>query len=328
MQQIADTLGISKVSVSKALNNQPGVGPKLREAIYQKARELGYEKKSRDTSKILVDQLGLLVSDRYYFENEQFYTKIHFFLLQECSRRKIGLYLHVLDHDKSPEEDLVPFLQDHSFQGLFVTGWMEDPYLDLLIHHPIPKVAIDFYRFTMAMDSVIIDNYYAGYLATSYLIEHGHRDIGFLGDQRSTSSVSDRFYGYLKALDQNELKYRTQWHIAENYEKGMFTHKFSVPQPLPTSFVCHCDSAAYQLMLLLRGQGVKVPGDVSLIAFDNTDSSQKSNPKITTIDIDKQHLAVKGLEQLLWRIEHPLAEPQRVELNTRLIERETVQTLT
>lgn len=325
MQQIADDLGISKVSVSKALNDQPGVSAALRMRIRQKAREMGYDRKIRDQDRRRASRLGLLVSDRYYFENEQFYTKIHMFLLQECSRKKIGLYLHVLDHNKGAEEDLRSFLPEHHLDGLFLTGWMEEPYLRALEGYPLPKVAIDFYRINMPVDSIIIDNYYAGFLAASHLVDCGHRDIGFLGNQRSTSSVSDRFFGYLKALDQNGFEYRGDWHIAENFEHGMFTHRFSLPASLPTGYVCHCDSAAYQFMLLLRGRGARVPEDVSMIAFDNTDSSLRSNPQITTVDIDKQRLAVRSLELLLWRIAHPLAEPQRVELNTRLIERETVK---
>jgi LacI family transcriptional regulator len=325
MQTIADELGISKVSVSKALNNQPGVSKKLKESIFQKARETGYDMKSRKEGEKKISRLGLLVSDRYYFENEQFYTKIHLFLLQECTRKKIGLYLHVLNHEKAVDEDLLPFLRENSFDGLCLTGWLDDKYLRVLVRQPLPMVAIDFYKVNMPIDSIVIDNYYASFLATNHLIENGHTQIGFLGNHKSTSSVSDRFYGYLKALDQNDLEYREEWHIAENYESGMFTHRFSLPDPLPTSFVCHCDSAAFQLMLLLQGQGIRVPKDVSLIAFDNTDSSIRSNPQITTINIDKKELAIKGLEQLLWRINNTLAEPQRVELNTHLIERQTVK---
>jgi LacI family transcriptional regulator len=80
-------------------------------------------------------------------------------------------------------------------------------------------------------------------------------------------------------------------------------------------------------MLLLRGHGIAVPEQVSLIAFDNTDISQKSDPLITTIDIRKKEIAEKAFEHMLWRIEHPSAEIQRVEINTSLIERQTVRSI-
>jgi LacI family transcriptional regulator len=327
MQSIADELGISKVSVSKALNNQPGVSQKLKDTIFNKAKEVGYTRTRRRESYREVSQLGLLVSHRFFFENEQFYSKIYLFLHQACTRRKIGLYLHVINENEDIEQLFASFIRAHNFDGLFLTGDLDDAFLSMLSDQSFAVVAVDFYKANMPIDSVVIDNYYASLLATSYLIEKGHTEIGFLGNPKSTSSVSDRFYGYLKALNQNDIEYRKEWHIAENYEAGMFTHKFSLPSPLPTSFVCHCDSAAYQLMLILRGQRLNIPQEISLIAFDNTDTSHKSDPQITTIDIDKREIAHKALTQMIWRINNPLEDPQRVELNTHLIERQTVRSI-
>lgn len=327
MQMIAEELGISRVSVSKALNDQFGVGEELKESIINKAREMGYSMPKRaDTGKAISD-LGLIISDRFFFENEQFYSKICFHLHRLCTQKKISLHLYVIHRKEDTEHTLVNFLDQHTFQGVFLGGEIDDRFFNVLNQFDIPVMAIDFYKLHMSADAIVIDNYYAGFVATSHLIEKGHTNIGFLGNPKSTSSVSDRFYGYLKALNQNDLEYRKEWHIAENYEAGMFTHKFTLPDPLPTSFVCHCDQAAYSLMLLLRGQEVHVPDQISIIAFDNTDISQKSDPQITTIDIGKQEIAEKALEHMLWRIEHPEAEIQKVEIHTRLIERQTVKAL-
>jgi LacI family transcriptional regulator len=233
----------------------------------------------------------------------------------------------VIHRKEDTEQSLIKFLNQHAFQGIFLGGEIDERFFSVFAHCDIPVMAIDFYKLHMPADAIIIDNYYASFVATSYLIEKGHTKIGFLGNPKSTSSVSDRFYGYLKALNQNDLGYRKEWHIAENYEAGMFTHNFTLPDPLPTSFVCHCDQAAYSLMLLLRGQEIYVPDQVSIIAFDNTDISQKSDPQITTIDIGKQEIAERALEHMLWRIEHPEAEIRKVEIHTRLIERQTVKAL-
>lgn len=327
MQDIADSLGVSKVSVSKALAGQPGTSHQLRERIQKKAFELGYRGKPRAVLAPPPFGFCIVAAERFFFENEQFYTKLHLHLHQSCTAQKLGLDLHVIHAASESPRAFAATLERGRYDGVFVSGEIDEPYLDRLVRLQVPLVAMDFYRQSLPLDTIIVDNFIAGYTATMHLVERGHTRIGFLGDHRSTSSVSDRFFGYLKALSLSDLDFRKRWHITENYEFNMFTHRFSLPKPLPTAFVCHCDSAAYQLMLLLRGAGLAVPDDVSLVAFDNTDCSRTSSPKITTIDINKREIAERALEQMLWRLAHPSAKPQRIELATRLISRQTVKTL-
>ncbi len=59
-----------------------------------------------------------------------------------------------------------------------------------------------------------------------------------------------------------------------------------------------------------------MPEDVSIVSFDNSESSRKSDPKLTTIDINRHELAERALDQMLWRLAHPAAKPQRIELAT------------
>ncbi len=327
MQDIADALGISKVSVSKALNDLPGTSRALKSRILKKAFELGYQGTATRSVRTPPYHLCIVVSERFHFDNEQFYSKVNMHLMQACTRKNISLHLHVVRRDEGTARMLLATMRPNAYDGVFVSGEIGEENLQAVLKLSVPVIAVDFYREGFPMDSIIIDNFYAGFMAANYLLRCGHVQIGFLGDHRSTSSVSDRFFGYLKALTLAGLELNRKWHIKENYEGNIFTHRFTLPDPLPTSFVCHCDSAAYSLMFMLKGKGILVPARVSLIAFDNTDVSRSSDPKITTIDIDKRALAEKALEQMLWRLTNHSAPFQRIELNTRLIERQTVKTL-
>ncbi len=291
MQDIANEFGVSKVSVSKALANQPGTSRDLRERIQRKAFEMGYRGTARRATALPTFRFSIVVSDRFFFENEQFYTKIYMHLLQACTRRTLDRHLHVVRDAPEGARALGEELEKTRYDGVFITGEIPEAHLARLLRARVPLVAVDFYREHLPVDTIVIDNFLAGFTATDHLIHRGHALIGFLGNHRSTSSVSDRFFGYLKALTLHDLAYRRGWHIAENYEAGVFTHRFTLPRVLPSAFVCHCDSAAYQLMLLLRGRGLRVPRDVSLVAFDNTDASRASNPRISTIDINKREVA-------------------------------------
>jgi LacI family transcriptional regulator len=327
MQDIADQLGISKVSVSKALAGQPGTSRALRERILKKAFELGYRGKPRAVLQSPPFNFCIVAAERFFFENEQFYTKLYLHLHQACTAQKLNLHLHVIHKTAESPRAFAASLAHGRYDGIFISGEIDEPYLEQLLGLRAPLVAMDFYRQNLPIDTIMVDNFIAGFTATTHLIERGHTRIGFLGDHRSTSSISDRYFGYLKALTLSKLPFHKRWHINENYEFNMFTHRFTLPKPLPTAFVCHCDSAAYQLMLILRGTGVAVPDGVSLVAFDNSECSRTSSPKITTIDINKREISERALEQMLWRLSHRSAKPQRIELATRLIPRQTVKAL-
>lgn len=327
MQDIASRLGITKVSVSKALNGQPGISNSLKNRIITVAKEMGYEKNTGKLPSRKVKKLGFFVSERFFVESDNFYTKIYYYLGRECASLHIQLVLYIISAED--ERSLVlPFsLKTDNLDGLFLAGQISDHYINQLTEFNIPIVAIDFYQPFTKIDCIVFDNFYSSYMATLYLIKKGHKDIGFVGNPKYTTSVADRFYGYLKALEQNALAFRSEWHIVNNDLSGVYTESYSLPDTLPTAFICHCDMAAYNLMLRLRLQGVSVPGQVSLISFDNTSLSQNCDPPLTTVDIDTGRLGSRSLQQMLYRIGSTFAEPQKITLDTRLIERDSVAEL-
>jgi LacI family transcriptional regulator len=322
---IADKVGTSKVSVSKALNNQPGVGEALKRSILEVSKELGYFNGKVKKPVESIKKTGFLVSKRFFLESENFYTKIYYYLNKECAQKGINLFLYVIS--STDEKDLVfpfSFLQDIP-NALFIAGEIDEAYIHSIINFNIPVIAIDSYKLHTAMDCIVTDNFYSSYTATIHLIDNGHRNIGFVGNPNFTSGVADRFYGYMKALSQNGLEYHKEWHIINNDPFGIYNVEYSLPETLPTAFLCHCDMAAYQLMLKLQINGISIPDQISLVSFDNTDLSRNCKPQLTTIDINKREIAHKALQQLFWRNVNPSAEPQRILLNTHLIERSSVR---
>lgn len=327
MQNIADKLGITKVSVSKALNNQPGISDELKKKILEVANDLGYfnEKKNQSTK---MDKFAFLVPKRFFLENENFYTTIYYYLNKECLQKNITLSLFVVNSEEEKNLSIPPMLNKENFDGLFLAGEIDEAYLHAVANINLPMVSIDFYKPHMQIDCIITDNFYISYSATIYLIENGHTKIGFIGNPKQTSSIMDRFFGYQKALSTYNLKYLEQWNITNNDPlTGYYFLDFELPSNLPTAFVCHCDMAAYFLLQKLQGAGLSVPDDVSLISFDNTEMSKFCNPPLTTIDINKREFATKGFEQMITRIQNPDLSPQRIYINTETIIRGSVKNI-
>ena len=325
MQIIADRLGITKVSVSKALNGQPGISDRLRGEIVKTALELGYDRKNlqgRQKSR----NLAFVVPKRFFLENENFYTTIYYYLNKRCQAAGQILSNFVVNSREESGMEIPHILKNGLFDGIFVAGEIDDGYLRRLTELQIPVVLIDFYKAMMNLDCVITDNFYLGYCAANYLIENGHRGIGFVGDVRETASIMDRYYGYRKALDLNRLPVNESWHLVNNDPRtGVYTLDYVLPDPMPTAFVCHCDMAAYFLMQSLAKAGFSVPGDVSVISFDNTDLSCGTSPKLSTFDIDRMEIADKAFDRMMLRVENEEAGPQRIYISNRFIERESVR---
>jgi len=324
LQTIADALGISKVTVFKALNNHPGVSKQLKERIFQTASELGY---SRETNKISFDlnKLAFIVPKRFFIANETFYTTIYHHLNELCIHANVILTLFVIENDQESTALLPLISTKDQYNGIFIAGEISDLYLSILLDLKLPTVLIDFYKPYLDLDCVITDNFYIGYYVTNYLLEAGHREIGFLGNPIYPSSITDRYFGYRKALASHNIEFNNNLStINHDPVTGLYHLDCILPEHLPTAYVCHCDMAAYFLVQKLNSKNIRVPEDISIISFDNTDISVSTNPQLTSMDINKKEFATKAYEQMLSRIKDPTATPQRIYIQTNLVERSSI----
>ena len=313
MQDIADRLNITKVSVSKALNDKPGVSDALRKRIAETASQMGYAVLKDDGKKSFL----FIVAKRFFLETDAFYNEIFYYLNEFCMDKGYQLTQVVLNQksETNPEWPIHP----EPFDGIFLAGELSDNYIKMLCEHPVPTVAVDFYKSFLDVDYVLIDNFYLGYRATNYLIGKGHKNIGFVGNVNQTSSINDRFFGYLKALQNNNLHHNNKWIISNNDPiTGLYQIDISFPEPLPTAFVCHCDMAAYFLTNSLKSINKYVPQDISLVSFDNTDISVASD--LTSMDINKRDIA----ETAFYAMEAINGARRRYYVPAQLMERNSV----
>ncbi|SHO49326.1 LacI family DNA-binding transcriptional regulator [Anaerocolumna xylanovorans] len=324
MQTIADYLNISKVTVYKALNNQQYVSDDLKEKILRAAQELGYYKVS-GKNLALNNNLAFVVPKRFFLENEGFYTSIFYYLNNFCHNDGLALTLYVINNSDESNCTLPATLNSGSCDGIFIAGEMTDDYIHGIGDLGLPVLLIDFYKPSFNYDCIIADNFFNGFTITNYLIEKGHTDIGFVGNPSQTSSISDRFYGYQKALAAHNLPYNPDWHLVNNnLTTGVYTLETPLPKTLPTAFVCHCDRAAYFLIQRINMEGLKVPADISVACFDNTNLAENSNPPLTTVDISTKTIAKNSYSQLRSRIKDNSLSKQRIYIPCNIVERSSV----
>lgn len=324
MQSIGDLLGVTKVTISKALNGHPGVSNELRKKIIDTAKEQGYKFTASKSIQVLVNMFTFVVPKYYFLENEDFYRTVYFHLNNECARNNITLSLLIIDGENSLESTILNHLKESHTDGIFIAGEVSDELFQRIYELGKPTVAIDFYKLSMPIDCVIVNNYDAGIQAANYLFSKGHKNIGFLGNPNQSSSIADRYFGYLKVLNSKNLHYNENWTIKTGFSSNSYSVDYNIPKELPTAFIAHCDMAAYHLILKFQCLGINVPSQLSVISFDNTELSRNFSPSITTIEINKMDLAKESFDMLIRRIENPTAAVSKILLSTKLIERETV----
>ena len=327
MQDIADQLGVTKVSVSKAINHQPGISDSLRKRILDTARELGYAKMKADEMQKAY-HFAFITAKRFFLEDEKFYTTIYYYLNRKCMDENCSISCFVVGNQEEENGILPPDLTLTKFDGIFIAGELKKDYLNILSGLEGEKIAIDFTIRGIPFDSVIVDNFTNGYEVTSYLIEKGHAKIGFVGNINHTSSICDRYFGYLKAMKRNDLAIQKDWYLPDiNTLDGVYTKDFDLPGDLPTAFVCHCDKAAFTLMQKLESCNIRIPEDVSVISFDNTSICDLVTPKLSSVNVDKKQIALYSFNQMINRLNTPYLAPHKIYLGSALVERDSVRSI-
>ena len=217
MQDLADKLGISKVTVSKALNGKDGVGEELKEKIFALARESGYV--LPDYGKRKSKKVGIIMSPRFSSGDEgKFYMAMYERIIYELQRASCSSIM-ISPTTATLPSDMNTIQTSGLFDGLIFLGILDKGVREQIAQIDLPKVYVDIYDRTHKSDSVITENIYSSYELTNYLIQQGHTDIGFVGTVGSTTSISDRYLGYLRRMLEEGISPKNEWRIPVHYTK-------------------------------------------------------------------------------------------------------------
>lgn len=246
----------------------------------------------------------------------------------ESTLRENGYYLMVRTVDTADE--LLAFLRNWNVDGLFVTGIFRDSFFDTLSTLDLPMVFIDSYVKHPNFYNVGLEDFNGSFLATSHLIENGHRKIAFTSPSiRDGGVLQERFLGYKAALTQNGIAFDK--HLVFEYEMDLPSCKELAKQlaviPDLTGVVVSADIMAAGIMAGLRDLGVRVPDDLSIVGFDDLVFSQMITPPLTTIH---QNMPLKGqtaVDFMLQKLEGRTPLQTEVILPTYLVKRQSVKDL-
>lgn len=328
MKEIADVMGISIVSVSKALSDKEGVGDELRAQIKNKASELGYvykgsAEKKPEISNNTFNTIGVLTADRY-LDKDAFYAGMYENILKETAKNNDVCFMETLTDDDERNLKLPDMVLNNSVDGVIVLGQVSADYLHVLKNCKVPYIFLDFYDARFDVDVVVSDSVYGGYLLTTHIIENGYKKIAFVGNITATSSICDRYLGYYKALLENGIEVRKDWIISDRDKDGKYI-ELILPEDMPDAFVCNCDAVAYRLIRELIKQGYNLPDDIAVVGFDDYLYSTMCKPKLTTMRVDMQTMCIESYKLIKKKIINPKLRAGRKVVSGKLVIRESVK---
>ena len=326
LNDIALSLGVSKATVSLALNDDPRVAEKTKESVNQKAIELGYvyNRGAAGLSKGTSKTVGLVVHD---FTNPYF-TEVCATI--EGVLRQNGRMPFLCNTHESFEyqNHFLKALIEHRVDGLILcpaAGTTVDS-LQLLLNHRLPTVLITRYITGADFDFVFNDDHLSLKLTTEHLIKLGHQKIFMIGGGHQVTSGENRLNGYLEAMTINGLRCGPETIIdcelsSKDGEEAIL-RVMSRPDP-PTGVVCLTDQIAMGVLSGLHKLRLKPGRDVAVTGCDDIEEAGRGYVQLTTARIQKTMIGQKATEMLLQRINNPEMPRQELVLDSELIIRKT-----
>lgn len=319
MSEIAKSLAISSVTVSRALSGQEGVGDELRAKILMKASELGYFKqKSISDQKILVLHQKPFVQDRSNYS----------FMVQgvEKALQAVGCEysMELVDKDRQEQYYLPSRVAKGTlFDGVIFIGQFDDRYTRFLLPKIRNQVLFAGYVPSSNCDSVWFNFNNGGYKQCEYLIKHGHKKIAFIGDNRSYIN-KEKVVGMISALEDYGFPVRNDFFVYADEDLPKRVDELLHGDEVPTAVICQWDYTAVRLIKCLHEAGVRVPEDLSVVGSGNTEMSSLFIPALTTLELSIDYASECAVELLLKRIGRPEKPVESILIGSVLVERNSV----
>ncbi len=331
MSDIAAQLGISTVTVSKALSGQKGVSEEMRRRIMDIAEERGYQKlasaKDNESYKI-----GILIGARYLGNIDSFYS--HMYQIFSAKAAKAGSFTMLEVLSDEDEKNLVypKLIGDGNVDAVVIMGALDESYLNMLDDKlSTPTFYMDFTDRKHQKDSVISGSFYGAYILTNYLFDKGHKDIGYVGTVLATPSITDRYLGYSRALMEHGSEVKKEWVLNDRDIKTQevdMEKNVRLPKKMPTAFVCNCDLTACMFIQYLKEKGYKVPQDISVVGYDDFVYSNSNEIGVTTYKVDMDEMVRRTLKRILHTLKGEKYRGGLSIVEGQLVERESVKRLT
>ena len=332
LKEIAEALGISITTVSKALKNYSDVSAKTKNAVLALAEELNYTPNSFAVNLRTKESktIGLIIPELVH----HFFSNVINGIIAEAENN--GYLVIILQSNESLEleKKQVALLINKRVDGIIMSLSNEsnnDFHIKEIINKEIPFVQFDKISKLIPSSKVIINDQKAAMEAVQHLIDKGCKKIAHIRGPENPQNAIDRFLGYKKALEKNGIIFDPNLvYTCKNvtFEEGAeFAKQILENHPDVDGIFVITDLVAVGVLAHFNEKGIQVPKQIAVIGFSNWFMSQVITPKLSTVDQPSYEMGVVAfsllLEEILCRKEGIRFLPKTIELETKIIERDS-----
>lgn len=331
IHDIAAKAGVSLSTVSRVLNGKAKkyrISPKTEETILQFAEELNYRpnKMAQGLRLKKSHTIGLVVPDI----SNPFFAYVTRVIQTKAYEMGYSLIVCNTNEDLSTEIEQIELMKSKVIDGFIVMPVGTDyRHLETLIRKKHPLVLLDRCFDALQTSSVVVDNYEGAYLATAYLIECGHKKIGIIQGLPDTYTNTERMRGYLDALRENNIEVKSQYIVGKDYrrESGYIETKLLLNlEERPTAIFTTSDLITLGALQAIVEDNYKIPDDISIVSFDDTDFAPFLFSPLTAVRQPKELMGEIAVKMLIDAMNgENTTEKQRIILKSQLVKRASVK---
>lgn len=342
LQEIADALGMSRNTVSRALNNSGAVSAETRNKICQMATALGYKQFSS------IERADAIISSAPVKNGKtEIALLTHSFPGSSHSGNKLlaafqnkidslgyRLSINIIKDNDIDNLCLPTNIDLNTLAGILCIEMFSEEYSAFLCKLGIPILFVDtplLHRCNLSADTLFMENASSVYRLINTFISSGKKKISFVGDRFHCQSFYERWQAYVSAMADNNLNIDTSLCILDDdsnpyYDTSWLSEKIKSLKEMPEVFFCANDFLATSTIKALRSLGRNVPKDVMVCGFDNAPEATIIEPNLTTVKIHSSSMGYTAADILLSRIANPHTPYKKTYIETDIIYRESTET--
>lgn len=332
IEDIARIANVSKAAVSLAINGKPGISEEKRKEILEIVKEYGYKplrkvKKKEEIRNFVLRFVACtnkdIIPDDY--QNLPYFSELLSDLSTEVNKFPFSLLINSI-----PSNNLEIELRDaentQASDAIILLGTnLNEEHLRIVRNIQANVVVVDTCIPTTNFNFITMNNYQGGYLAANYIIENGHKNIGYAKGIPRIYNFEERQKGFVDALIQHDITLKEEYIFAfpamEIQEHPVIMDQLNKLNPLPSVIFCENDYIAISLTKTLEKMGIDIPNTISIIGFDNIKEAQVISPELTTINVNRKEIVRIALQKLFNKLAYHEDFSNHTFVNVTLLER-------
>ncbi|MCP4154201.1 MAG: LacI family transcriptional regulator [bacterium] len=329
IKKIAEIANVSIATVSRVVNNKPGVRDEVRKKVEKIIRETEYRPNimARGLVQMKSNVIGLLIPvfDGYYSERVEATLKV-------CADKNYGVMMATALENYERELENIKLLSEKHVEGIiYYFAKYTEGHKEVIerISKKTPVVLVDYAFDDLNIPAIIQDNYNGARKAMKYLIECGHRRIAFIAPPKYDTEAQRRYDAYIDTLKEENIEINDAYIKVGSYSINSGSEKMAAilkePERLPTAVFAGNDNMAIGAINCIIAKGYRVPEDISVMGFDDIEIARHFNPALTTVHQDQSAVGREAAQLLLEYIENKKVRVKKIILDQELKIRDSVR---